>query len=283
MRAREKLPAVMAHVTIEEPEDSGTAAIRNLLKSVQSGKVGEAVGKNLLPMLRGMGDVARLVWYSKMKQRRAVSERAVVRLTMDVEQPAKAETRICLAESKDALGLRKARVEWTVGAEERDAVKRYVPVIRAELERLGMGPAGWSEAVEAGEFAFADTFHPMGGLRMGNDARTSVVDTDLRVHGMGNLYVASCAVYPVGGEFEPYVYVDGACVEVGGPVGAGLVPTQTKVPVYRSRLQRSAWICACVPGLRPAGIGGPSARRHWIDNGRELWLHLLGEGCANLG
>lgn len=48
-----------------------------------------------------------------------------------------------------------------------------------------------------------DTYHPMGGLRMGVDPATSVVDIDLKVHGLANLHVASCAVFPAGGSSNP--------------------------------------------------------------------------------
>ena len=38
---------------------------------------------------------------------------------------------------------------------------------------------------------------------MGDDPQQSVVDRDLRVHGLANLHVASCAVYPSGGSSNP--------------------------------------------------------------------------------
>jgi choline dehydrogenase-like flavoprotein len=38
----------------------------------------------------------------------------------------------------------------------------------------------------------------MGGACMGIDERDSVVDADLRVHGVRNLFVASAAVFPDG-------------------------------------------------------------------------------------
>ncbi len=198
LRAREHLLAVMAHVVIEEPEDSGTAAIRNLLGGMQRGEVREALRKNVVPMLRDTSDVARLVFHSRFKQRRAVSKRARVRLNIDLEQPASAENRIRLSDERDALGLRKAIVDWRIGDRERDTALRFATTIRSELEALELTPRRWSEAPE-----FADTFHAMGGLRMGNDARESVVNSNLRVHGVENLHIASCAVYPSGGSSNP--------------------------------------------------------------------------------
>jgi len=198
LRARENLLAVMAHITIEEPEDSGPAAIRNLLGSIQRGELGTALGKNLLPMLRGAGDVARLALYSRFKQRRAVSKRARVRLHIDLEQPANPATRIRLSNQTDALGLRKAIVDWSIGNAERDSAQRFASTVRAELEALNLAPVRWTTTP-----TFADTFHSMGGLRMGIDPTASVVDPHLRVHGLENLHIASCAVYPAGGSSNP--------------------------------------------------------------------------------
>lgn len=48
-----------------------------------------------------------------------------------------------------------------------------------------------------------DTFHMMGGTRMGADPATSVVDSSLKVHGIENLYVVSCSVFPTGGSSNP--------------------------------------------------------------------------------
>lgn len=43
--------------------------------------------------------------------------------------------------------------------------------------------------------------HPMGATRMGNDARSSVVDPDCRSHENANLFIASSSVFPTGGGF----------------------------------------------------------------------------------
>jgi choline dehydrogenase-like flavoprotein len=197
LREREDLPAVMAHVVIEEPEDSGAAAVRGMLQSLQRGDLKAAV-RNLGPMLRGIGDVARLVWGSKVSKRRAVSSRARVWLNVDMEQVARAEDRIRLSDTRDALGQRKAVVEWRSGDAEREVARRFSEVVRGELEVVGIAGLEWFT-----DGPMADIFHPMGGARMGADAQESVVDTDLKVHGVENLYVASCGVFPAGGSSNP--------------------------------------------------------------------------------
>ena len=204
LRGAEGLLAVMAHVVIEEPEDSGTAAIRNLLQSLQRGRVKDAIFANLLPVFRGAGDVLRLVYYSRFKKRRAVSKRATVWLNIDVEQGATAENRIRLSKKTDALGLPIAVVDWSIRDPEQHTAVRYAHFIRQYLEAANLAPTDWHPGIAGdGLPAMNDTYHAMGGLRMGLDPTTSVVDPSLRFHGLENLYVASCAVFPSGSSSNP--------------------------------------------------------------------------------
>ena len=198
--ARESLQTVMAHVVVLEPEDSGAASIRNLLRSLQSRKLKQAVFANLLPVFRGAGDIARLWWSSRFKQRRAISRRAALMLNIDVEQAPHPENRIHLSATEtDALGLPRTLLEWKVRAPELDTALRYVPILRQYLSAAGIDSLGW----EQGTPVMVDTYHMMGGLRMGVDPAASVVDADLKVHGLQNLHIASCAVFPSGGSSNP--------------------------------------------------------------------------------
>ena len=43
----------------------------------------------------------------------------------------------------------------------------------------------------------------MGGTRMAANPGQGVVDAQLRVHGLDNLFVASCSVFPTGGSSNP--------------------------------------------------------------------------------
>jgi glucose dehydrogenase len=45
--------------------------------------------------------------------------------------------------------------------------------------------------------------HHLGTVRMGNDPTTSVVDADLRVHGLNNLYVSTSGAFVTGGAVNP--------------------------------------------------------------------------------
>ena len=196
--------AVMAHLIVQEPEDSGIAAVRNLLTSVQQGRLKQALTENMLPMLRGIGDVVSLVWASKVRKRRGISKAATVRLNIDMEQRSNAENRIRLSDQVDALGLRKTVVDWRIGDWEYETAAKFARIVKQEFEARGFPPLDWTPGLLAEvKPTLLDCYHPMGGLRMGVDAATSVVDAELKVHGMDNLFVASCAVFPSGGSSNP--------------------------------------------------------------------------------
>jgi choline dehydrogenase-like flavoprotein len=46
----------------------------------------------------------------------------------------------------------------------------------------------------------SDGYHQVGSTRMGTDAKQSVVDANLKVHGVENLFVASSSVFPTSGQ-----------------------------------------------------------------------------------
>jgi choline dehydrogenase-like flavoprotein len=70
-------------------------------------------------------------------------------------------------------------------------------------ERLGSEGIDWVPSLldcntEAAIPELDDARHAMGGACMGTDPRGSVVDRELKVHGLRNLFIASAAVFPDG-------------------------------------------------------------------------------------
>ena len=86
-----------------------------------------------------------------------------------------------------------------------DTVGRALALLQTDLRTGGIGelkfdPAGLEEEITRyGAYGG----HHLGTARMGNDPRTSVVDGDCRVHGVGNLFVAGAAVFPTSSQANP--------------------------------------------------------------------------------
>lgn len=208
LRRRLGLPSIMAHLTIDEPENSGMFVVRSLLRSFQRGEMCKTVLSNYRGLPAASLDIARMLYCAQVKKQRAVSSQAAVKLLVSCEQPAGSKNRIRLAEGGlDALGVPKAVVDWRVSEQEIHAMRCYAQFLRTELNRWGMGPIEWNpDAIGTDTDKFPETRdanHPMGGTVMGHDPRSSVVNEDLRVHGVSNLYIASCSTFPTGGSSNP--------------------------------------------------------------------------------
>jgi choline dehydrogenase-like flavoprotein len=120
------------------------------------------------------------------------------------EQIPHPDSRITLGSEKDASGLPRAVIDLRFQDQDVDSVIRSHELLDAALRsnRLGRleywaGPEKLREKVWAGA---ADGYHQVGTTRMGDDPGTSVVGTDLKVHGIENLYVASSSVFPTTGQ-----------------------------------------------------------------------------------
>jgi choline dehydrogenase-like flavoprotein len=220
-RSREHLLAVMAYLTLVEPERSGAGVVRDLLRAMQRGNHGAAL-RRALPQLPNVAiGMVRMAWAMKVRKRRDVSADAVITLRIDSEQFL-SHSRITLcAEQRDALDQPKAVVDWSISDEEILGLLRFAVLLQDRLAAAGLQQVDWKpEIVEALRIlrrdaevppnlldrvraGASDTFHPMGGTVMGTDPVTSVVDTKLRVHGVPNLSIASASVYPAGGSSNP--------------------------------------------------------------------------------
>jgi hypothetical protein len=69
---------------------------------------------------------------------------------------------------------------------------------RIRLDEWVFGKGGYPSNVDDGV-----SYHHMGGTRMAHTAQNGVVDSNCRVFGQGNLYVAGSSVFPSAGEANP--------------------------------------------------------------------------------
>jgi choline dehydrogenase-like flavoprotein len=206
LREHLNLLAVMAHIIIDEPEDSGVSIVRSLLRSMQRGDMKETILRELPKVPRAWIDLGRLAYTAKFEKRRHASPRAAVMLCLDTGQLPLADTRIRVADDLDDLGMPKAIVDWTVSDTDLTTLRRFAAFLRDRFAALSISGIEWRPELfdESAEITgITDTFHPMGGCRMGMDPRESVVDSNLTVHGIPNLSVASAAVFPSGGSSNP--------------------------------------------------------------------------------
>jgi choline dehydrogenase-like flavoprotein len=204
LQERLGIPEVMAHFFIGEPVDSPFAALRNTMVHLQRGTLSLDSPRRLAAALFG---AARMAFALKIKGRRATSNGANVTLNIETEQRPCADSRIRISDTPNVIGIPQTIVDWKVSDQDGEALRRYAAVVEGYLAALGMSDLEWrpKPADDARTWigAGSDILHAMGGTRMGRSPDDSVVDQNLRVHGVDNLYVASCSTFPTGGSSNP--------------------------------------------------------------------------------
>ena len=130
-------------------------------------------------------------------------------LDFHAEQQPAAESRVELMRDVDALGMPKLRVDWRYTPVDVDTVSRSIALLAREIERTGVGAFTYDPADIEFEMTRYGAYggHHIGTARMGTDPAHSVVDPDCRVHGVSNLSIASCAVFPTSSQANPTLTV----------------------------------------------------------------------------
>jgi choline dehydrogenase-like flavoprotein len=125
-------------------------------------------------------------------------------LTTRIEQAPNPDSRIVLVPERDELGMQRVALDWRLSDVDRRNVRETLELLGAEIGHAGLGRVrilhadepGWPDDLNGGQ-------HHMGTTRMSDDPRQGVVDRHCRVHGMSNLFIAGCSVFPTPGGATP--------------------------------------------------------------------------------
>jgi len=134
-------------------------------------------------------------------------------LLSHAEQSPNPMSRVMLGNELDALGQRRIKLDWRITDLERRSMRRAQEIIAAEIGRSNLGraqilapeePDVWADPTRLPEGAPPiGSYHHMGTTRMHMDPKLGVVDTNCRVHGTKNLYIAGSSVFPTCGFENP--------------------------------------------------------------------------------
>jgi len=125
---------------------------------------------------------------------------------LEVEQLPTAESRLFLDPDQSPEHA-PIGVEWRVGGREMRTVQIFCKEFKDFMQRSGLGRVELDPRVLDGDPSFLDdchdAYHHMGGARMARRPSDGVVDPDLRVFGVKNLWVLGAAIFPSGSFANP--------------------------------------------------------------------------------
>lgn len=176
--------------------------LKVMVKSLRRGGLSHQGLGDMLRHLRGMGSawVPMIVQYLRHHRIYNPADRGVW-LVMHAEQVPRNDSRITLdPQRKDRFGMPLATLDWRIGGQpEVRAMAAFVRRVGESLQAAGLARVEIDALLDAEDTRAldhaTDTYHQCGGARMGHHAQDGVVDSELRVFGTRNLYVAGAAVF----------------------------------------------------------------------------------------
>jgi choline dehydrogenase-like flavoprotein len=117
------------------------------------------------------------------------------------EQVPNPSSRVFLGRQRDRFGMPEPCLDWRLTTQDLGSIRDWFALLAAEVQDRGLGhaiplDAGWPTKIRGGP-------HHMGTTRMSSDPHHGVVDANCEVHGVRNLFVAGCSVFPTGGYASP--------------------------------------------------------------------------------
>lgn len=223
---------------------SGEAAASLVVSAVRRGVMPRDLGRLLRTIA---GDPAGLFAAGRKTgagPRLELGDRAVCALEVMSEQAPNPDSRVLLdMRRRDALGQPRAKLDWRVSSQDVATIVRTLELIGAEFaaRRLGrfhvpLHPHLPSPRLRGGR-------HHMGTTRMSADPAHGVVDSDCRVHGLRNLYVAGSSVFPTGGYANPTLTVVALALRLGAHLRERLACRATGVRFHSAAKRRSSKVC----------------------------------------
>jgi len=231
-----------AEILIEPGREGAADRASTLLGEVAGGRIPDELDRRLLEVLADLGGAARGAWrkYAGGKEVNRPPRALALHVTVDlVPDP---DSRVTLTGERDALGLRRAALDWRLGAANGRGVGALARAVAAELGRLGLArvrlhPAlddetgAWAAGGRANLVGHGEnpdlppmhiSWHHMGTTRMAADPASGVVDADCRVHGVANLHVAGSSVFPSTGNANPTLTIVALAVRLADHLKARL-------------------------------------------------------------
>ncbi len=191
------------------PENAGMH-LRNVVQGfdfIAARALNKASGRRLFKDFNAGPDMLNGGGWSADEGGDASRRFSVVDVHLHVEQAPHPENRVTLLSDLDALGCRKTHLHWLWRQRDMDSVRRAQLLLEDGFRRAGLGEYRIAHEHGRPVLDASGLHHHMGATRMHNDPKQGVVDANLRVHGVSNLYVAGYSVFPTGGYINPTLTV----------------------------------------------------------------------------
>lgn len=184
-----------------ERADEAFNALRRIRDNPAAAFSSGADGSDICASLEGIDALAWRMIRRKLAMDRKTTDRLLIRC--EAEQMPDTTNRVTLLPEKDALGLNRIALHWEPSKANIEALRRVAQLFGAECARTGIGRFELEKNFDEPYGNTSTAWHHMGTTRIHESQTKGVVDANLKVHGLGNMYVAGSSVFPTGGRSNP--------------------------------------------------------------------------------
>jgi choline dehydrogenase-like flavoprotein len=152
-----------------------------------------------------------------------------VRVQATAEPAPNPASRVTLIDRRDALNMPRVKVDWRLPSQVKRTFDRMLALLKQEFEAAGVAQVELEPEIGE-EGPWPDTFvkegnwHHMGTTRMHDSPRQGVVDSNGRVHGMHNFYIAGSSVFPTAAADYPTITLTALALRLSDHLAARLGP-----------------------------------------------------------
>jgi choline dehydrogenase-like flavoprotein len=197
---------VSGFFNFEAPDESGVELLKSAYVALRRDRRFAAAAADLLQAALRPRETLYPLWRFATRGE-VFTPMEAFQLTVMCEQEPSPESRITLSQRVDPLGVPRADIKWQISESVRKTIQAFTLLLRDELSRTRLAEMEFIHPVMTDNPDWrdhmSDQYHHIGTARMGAAPENSVVDADLRLHGIPNLSIASSAVFPTGGHSNP--------------------------------------------------------------------------------
>jgi choline dehydrogenase-like flavoprotein len=196
-----------AHIAFEGEEGSGFASLREVFRHLQMRRVAPLA--TFVRLALDAPWLIRAVWWRFVEQRLLYPDNAKLNVHMVIEQEPVADNRIQLSPDKvDCFGRPLAQIDWSASDIDVENLRKATDAFEKAWNGSNLAQIAQfvrrAEDEAAGDLVRGGSIcHPGGSTRMGRTPDTGVVDANLKVFGLSNLFVVATSVLPTGGGGNP--------------------------------------------------------------------------------
>jgi choline dehydrogenase-like flavoprotein len=208
---RDNVACAYGQVSMDTSSASAFAMLREFLQSRQLGRA-QVDPRLLMKFIRQIPYFTAVGFWRLYHKQLYWSRDAMFSLHVAIEQVPYLGNRISLSAKRDALGAPMVAIDWRQRETELQTFRSYLRYFASFWQRNGLENIAQLKLFSVPDELDAsrllslragDVYHPAGSTRMGTNNREAVVDSNLRVFGLPNLWVASTSTFPSLGTANP--------------------------------------------------------------------------------